>query len=133
MEAIAKEAGAGVGTLYRHFLRRIDIVEAVYRGSASTGRWMTYWAGPSGPAWCARTLTAPTSCSSSARCAEVRRCRRTRANDCSPWSWTAYVSLASRAVQLVLAPSKGGRSNLGSAGLKLSRTDALYLPTLWLV
>jgi AcrR family transcriptional regulator len=31
MEAIAKEAGVGVGTLYRHFPRRIDIVEAVYR------------------------------------------------------------------------------------------------------
>jgi AcrR family transcriptional regulator len=30
-EAIAKEAGVGVGTLYRHFPRRIDIVEAVYR------------------------------------------------------------------------------------------------------
>jgi AcrR family transcriptional regulator len=32
MEAIAKEAGVGVGTLYRHFPKRIDIVEAVYRG-----------------------------------------------------------------------------------------------------
>ncbi len=31
LEAIAKEAGVGVGTLYRHFPRRIDIVEAVYR------------------------------------------------------------------------------------------------------
>ena len=31
MEAIAKEAGVGVGTLYRHFPRRIDVVEAVYR------------------------------------------------------------------------------------------------------
>src|ERR1700733_8625597 len=31
MEAIAKRAGVGVGTLYRHFPRRIDIVEAVYR------------------------------------------------------------------------------------------------------
>lgn len=31
MEAIAKEAGVGVGTLYRHFPRRIDLVEAVYR------------------------------------------------------------------------------------------------------
>ena len=31
MEAIAKQAGVGVGTLYRHFPRRIDIVEAVYR------------------------------------------------------------------------------------------------------
>jgi AcrR family transcriptional regulator len=29
MEAIAKEAGVGVGTLYRHFPKRIDIVEAV--------------------------------------------------------------------------------------------------------
>jgi AcrR family transcriptional regulator len=31
MESIAKEAGVGVGTLYRHFPKRIDIVEAVYR------------------------------------------------------------------------------------------------------
>ncbi len=31
MDAIAKEAGVGVGTLYRHFPKRIDVVEAVYR------------------------------------------------------------------------------------------------------
>jgi len=31
MDAIAKEAGVGVGTLYRHFPKRIDIVEAVYK------------------------------------------------------------------------------------------------------
>jgi AcrR family transcriptional regulator len=31
MEAIAREAGVGVGTLYRHFPTRLDIVEAVYR------------------------------------------------------------------------------------------------------
>ncbi|MGO9030152.1 MAG: TetR/AcrR family transcriptional regulator [Acidimicrobiales bacterium] len=31
MEAVAKEAGVGVGTLYRHFPKRIDVVEAVYR------------------------------------------------------------------------------------------------------
>jgi AcrR family transcriptional regulator len=31
MEGIAREAGVGVGTLYRHFPKRIDIVEAVYR------------------------------------------------------------------------------------------------------
>jgi AcrR family transcriptional regulator len=31
MEAIAKHAGVGVGTLYRHFPKRIDLVEAVYR------------------------------------------------------------------------------------------------------
>ena len=30
MEAIAKKAGVGVGTLYRHFPNRFDIVEAVY-------------------------------------------------------------------------------------------------------
>ncbi len=30
MEAIAKQAGVGVGTLYRHFPNRFDIVEAVY-------------------------------------------------------------------------------------------------------
>ncbi|MGH9098818.1 MAG: TetR/AcrR family transcriptional regulator, partial [Acidimicrobiales bacterium] len=32
MEAIAKAAGVGVGTLYRHFPRRIDVVQAVYEG-----------------------------------------------------------------------------------------------------
>lgn len=31
MEAIAKQAGVGVGTLYRHFPKRIDIVETVWR------------------------------------------------------------------------------------------------------
>jgi AcrR family transcriptional regulator len=31
MDAIAREAGVGVGTLYRHFPQRIDVVEAVYR------------------------------------------------------------------------------------------------------
>ena len=31
MEAIAKHAGVGVGTLYRHFPKRIDMVEAVWR------------------------------------------------------------------------------------------------------
>jgi AcrR family transcriptional regulator len=31
MEAIAKQAGVGVGTLYRHFPNRIDLVEAVYQ------------------------------------------------------------------------------------------------------
>ncbi|MGH9103138.1 MAG: TetR/AcrR family transcriptional regulator [Acidimicrobiales bacterium] len=30
MEAVAREAGVGVGTLYRHFPKRIDMVEAVY-------------------------------------------------------------------------------------------------------
>lgn len=31
MDAVAREAGVGVGTLYRHFPTRIDLVEAVYR------------------------------------------------------------------------------------------------------
>ncbi len=31
MEAIARQAGVGVGTLYRHFPKRIDVVAAVYR------------------------------------------------------------------------------------------------------
>jgi AcrR family transcriptional regulator len=31
MEEIAKTADVGVGTLYRHFPRRIDLIEAVYR------------------------------------------------------------------------------------------------------
>ena len=36
METIAKHAGVGVGTLYRHFPKRIDIVEAVYRDDVET-------------------------------------------------------------------------------------------------
>ncbi|HMC40614.1 MAG TPA: TetR family transcriptional regulator [Acidimicrobiales bacterium] len=36
MEAIAKEAGVGVGTLYRHFPKRIDVVEAVWRDDVGT-------------------------------------------------------------------------------------------------
>jgi AcrR family transcriptional regulator len=36
MEAIAKQAGVGVGTLYRHFPRRIDVVEAVFREEVDT-------------------------------------------------------------------------------------------------
>jgi AcrR family transcriptional regulator len=36
MEAIAKQAGVGVGTLYRHFPKRIDVVEAVYRDDVQT-------------------------------------------------------------------------------------------------
>lgn len=31
MEAVARQAEVGVGTLYRHFPKRIDLVEAVYR------------------------------------------------------------------------------------------------------
>ncbi|HWD95177.1 MAG TPA: helix-turn-helix domain-containing protein [Acidimicrobiales bacterium] len=31
MEAIALQAGVGAGTLYRHFPKRIDLVEAVYQ------------------------------------------------------------------------------------------------------
>jgi len=36
MDAIAKQAGVGVGTLYRHFPKRIDVVEAVYRDDVDT-------------------------------------------------------------------------------------------------
>ncbi|MGC9963315.1 MAG: helix-turn-helix domain-containing protein [Acidimicrobiales bacterium] len=36
MEAIARRAGVGVGTLYRHFPKRIDVVEAVYRIDVDT-------------------------------------------------------------------------------------------------
>jgi len=45
MEAIAKQASVGVGTLYRHFPRRVDLVEAIYRSdvdglvSAAEGTW----------------------------------------------------------------------------------------------
>lgn len=36
LEAVAREAGVGVGTLYRHFPKRIDLVEAVYRTDVDT-------------------------------------------------------------------------------------------------
>jgi AcrR family transcriptional regulator len=36
MEAVARRAGVGVGTLYRHFPKRIDVVEAVYRTDVDT-------------------------------------------------------------------------------------------------
>ena len=36
MEAIARQAGVGVGTLYRHFPKRMDVVEAVYRTDVDT-------------------------------------------------------------------------------------------------
>jgi AcrR family transcriptional regulator len=31
LDAVAKQAGVGIGTLYRHFPTRLDLVEAVYR------------------------------------------------------------------------------------------------------
>jgi AcrR family transcriptional regulator len=31
LEQVAKEAGVGIGTLYRHFPTRLDLLEAVYR------------------------------------------------------------------------------------------------------
>jgi AcrR family transcriptional regulator len=31
MDAVARKAGVGVGTLYRHFPKRIDLVQAVYQ------------------------------------------------------------------------------------------------------
>ena len=31
MEAVAKRAGVGIGTLYRHFPTRVELLEAVYR------------------------------------------------------------------------------------------------------
>ncbi|HEX4216909.1 MAG TPA: helix-turn-helix domain-containing protein, partial [Acidimicrobiales bacterium] len=36
MDAVARKAGVGVGTLYRHFPKRIDLVEAVYRTDVDT-------------------------------------------------------------------------------------------------
>jgi AcrR family transcriptional regulator len=36
MEEIARQAEVGVGTLYRHFPTRIDVVEAVYRTDVDT-------------------------------------------------------------------------------------------------
>ena len=82
MEAIAKQAGVGVGTLYRHFPKRIDVVEAVYRddvdpwserptrGWPSSTRGRPWWPG-CGPTW---TTPGP-SARSSTSC--TRRSRRT--------------------------------------------------------
>ena len=36
IEDVAKRAGVGIGTLYRHFPRRIDLVEAVYSDDVET-------------------------------------------------------------------------------------------------
>lgn len=36
LEEIARRAGVGVGTLYRHFPKRIDLVEAIYRDDVDT-------------------------------------------------------------------------------------------------
>jgi AcrR family transcriptional regulator len=36
IEDIAKRAGVGIGTLYRHFPRRIDLIEAVYSTDIDT-------------------------------------------------------------------------------------------------
>src|SRR6266700_1610357 len=35
LEAIARQAGVGIGTLYRHFPTREALVEAVYRGEVA--------------------------------------------------------------------------------------------------
>ena len=59
MEAIAKQAGVGVGTLYRHFPRRIDVVEAVYRGRRGpAGLLGRPWCRPAEPLGCSRGLAA---------------------------------------------------------------------------
>ena len=84
MEAIAKQAGVGVGTLYRHFPKRIDVVEAVYRDDVDVLVGVSR-AGPDRPAtpgrrWrrgCGPTsTTAGPSGRSSTSC--TRRSRRTR-------------------------------------------------------
>jgi AcrR family transcriptional regulator len=36
MEAVAKRAGVGIGTLYRHFPTRLELMEAVYRQDVDT-------------------------------------------------------------------------------------------------
>ncbi len=37
LEDIAKRAGVGIGTLYRHFPTRLDLQEAVYRTPGQRG------------------------------------------------------------------------------------------------
>lgn len=36
LEAIARQAGVGIGTLYRHFPTRLDLLEAVYRNEVES-------------------------------------------------------------------------------------------------
>ena len=38
LEAIAKAAGVGIGTLYRHFPTRDALIESVYRNETQTPR-----------------------------------------------------------------------------------------------
>lgn len=38
MEAVARRAGVGIGTLYRHFPTRLDLLEAVYRNDVDALR-----------------------------------------------------------------------------------------------
>ena len=83
LEAIAKQAGVGVGTLYRHFPKRIDVVEAVYRddvdmlvGAADARPHRARPLGGAGGVVAAPTLTtAGPSGRSSTNC--TRRSRRT--------------------------------------------------------
>ncbi len=83
MEAIAKHAGVGIGTLYRHFPKRIDIVEAVYRsdvdGIVASGDSLSEERGPGmpwRPGWRPSCAMPEASASSSRSCR--RRSGRTR-------------------------------------------------------
>ena len=38
LDAIAKDAGVGIGTLYRHFPTRESLIDAVYRDQVEIGR-----------------------------------------------------------------------------------------------
>jgi AcrR family transcriptional regulator len=51
MEEIAKRADVGVGTLYRHFPRRIDLVEAVYREGVESLVTLATSVAADGPPW----------------------------------------------------------------------------------
>ena len=70
MEAIAKQAGVGVGTLYRHFPNRLDLVEAVYETDVEE-----LWERPN--EWSRSSSRGPPSKRSSRpSCATPRRSRR---------------------------------------------------------
>lgn len=66
LEGVAREAGVGIGTLYRHFPTREDLVEAVYAtqldevtASAATLLRELPRTRPSGPGWATTPPSSP--------------------------------------------------------------------------
>src|SRR6266542_3482452 len=110
LEDIARRAGVGIGTLYRHFPTRMALLEAVYldrvrvlcaradelRQTRSAGDaldgWLRALAAHRRPGWCAPTSSRP-SCSSwctlSSWPASTRPTTPPRSTGCSRSCWTA--------------------------------------------